>query len=379
MRVLFTFVGGRGHLDPLVPLANAARAAGHEVLVSGQAGMLGPVRSLGFDAVASGGSTLFVERRPMLTPDRAREQRVIRTSFAGPIARERAGDLVSIIDAWRPDVVVCDEVDFGAMVAAERAGLAHASVVVIAAGAFIDPEQLAEPLHRLRCEHGLPADPTMGMLTRNLVLSPIPPSFRDPGHPLPATARSFRPAVLESTEAGPPRGLQPDPPLVYVTLGTIFNLESDDLLRRVVEAIRDLPIEVIATVGPHLDPDELGPQPPNVTVHAFVAQHEVLRRSAAVICHGGSGTVVGALALGIPVVVVPLGADQLDNAARCVDLGVGVALDATSLLAAAVRSAVSEVLHDHGIRGRAAAIAAEARALPGVDVAIDAIAALVTG
>ena len=373
--MLFTFVGGRGHLDPLVPLATAARADGHAVLVSGQEGMLGAVRSLGFDAVASGTGTLFAERRPMLVPDREREQRVIRTSFASRVARERAADLVAIVETWRPDVVVCDEVDFGAMVAAERAGIPHVSVVVIAAGAFIDPEQVAEPLQLLRTEHGLPPDPTMAMLTRHLVLAPVPPSFRDPGHPLPATARSFRPAVLDET--GPVKERSLGRPVVYVTLGTIFNLESDDLLQRVVEAIRDLPIDVIATVGPHLDPAELGPQPSNVTVHSFVAQDEVLRRSAAVVCHGGSGTVVGALAMGLPVVVLPLGADQLDNARRCVDLGVGIALDAMNLPAEDVRRAVRAALEDGGLRARAEAIAAEARALPPAADVFDSVVTMV--
>jgi hypothetical protein len=91
-----------------------------------------------------------------------------------------------------PDVVVRDEVDFGRAVADERLGLPRATVLVIGAGSSVRPAVVAEPLQALRAEHGLPADPDLDMLWRHLVLSPFPPSLRDPAFPLPPTARSFR-------------------------------------------------------------------------------------------------------------------------------------------------------------------------------------------
>jgi len=62
-----------------------------------------------------------------------------------------------VCTAWQPDAVVCDEIDFGSMVAAERLGLPHASVLVIAAGSFVRPELVAKPLSALRTIYSLPA------------------------------------------------------------------------------------------------------------------------------------------------------------------------------------------------------------------------------
>ena len=69
-----------------------------------------------------------------------------------------ASRLLDVIDQWRPDVLVRDEGDF---VAAERRGIPHASIVVLAAGGLIRPDLLAEPLNALRADHGLPADPNL--------------------------------------------------------------------------------------------------------------------------------------------------------------------------------------------------------------------------
>src|SRR5690606_34662519 len=106
---------------------------------------------------------------------------------------QRADALLATCEEWRPDLLVCDETDFGAMVAAERLGLPYASVLVIAAGSFVRKEVVGEALAELRAAHGLPPDPELTMLSRYQVLSPFPPSYRDPAFPLPATAYSIRP------------------------------------------------------------------------------------------------------------------------------------------------------------------------------------------
>ena len=122
---------------------------------------------------------------------------------------------------------------------------------------------------------------------------------------------------------------------MYFTLGTVFNMESGDLFDRVLAGLRVLPaeilpVEIIATVGAHIDPATFGAQPPHIRIARYIPQSSVLPRSSAVVSHGGSGTVLGALAYGVPQVLVPMGADQPFNADRCVALGVGRALDATS-------------------------------------------------
>ena len=140
---------------------------------------------------------------------------------------------------------------------------------------------VAEQANELRAEHGLPADPDLQMLHRYLVLVPFPPSFRDPGFPLPPTAHALRHVSpdlpLDESELRWLAALT-DKELVYVTLGTIFNQESGDLFERIVEGVRDLPIDVVATVGRGLDPEVLGPQPPNVHVERYIPQAQLLPR-----------------------------------------------------------------------------------------------------
>ena len=110
--------------------------------------MLSTVEAEGFPAIGSGGHTLTDPslRGPLLPVDRGHEERVIRDVFAGIVARERAARLLEVYGRWRPDVVVRDEVDFGAAVAAERLGIPHASIVVLAAGGLIRPDLVGEPL-----------------------------------------------------------------------------------------------------------------------------------------------------------------------------------------------------------------------------------------
>jgi len=117
------------------------------------------VEAAGFTYFAAGPNTSSTARRPLLALDQEREDRALRDGYAGRTARGRAADLLPVCAAWQPDAVVCDEIDFGSMVAAERLGLPHASVLVIAAGSFVRPELVAEPLSALRTTYILPAVP----------------------------------------------------------------------------------------------------------------------------------------------------------------------------------------------------------------------------
>jgi UDP:flavonoid glycosyltransferase YjiC (YdhE family) len=369
MRILFAFAGGSGHLDPLIPIARAARAAGHTVAFGGQPAMLPTVEAAGFTGFATGGDTLGTQDRlPLLELDAEREDEALREGFARRTARDRARHVLALSAECRPDLIVCDEVDFGSVVAAEHYGVPYATVLVIAAGSFVRTELVAEPLNELRAELGLPPDPNLTMLRRYLVLAPVPPGYRDPGFPLPATAHPLRPVTLDPAAAAavPPwRTVRPDAPTVYFTLGTIFNTESGDLFTRVLGGLRDLPVNVVVTVGRHIDPAEFGPQPAHVHIERYIPQSLVLPHCDVVVSHGGSGSVIGALAHGLPMVLVPMGADQPHNAERCAQLGVGLALDAIRLTAETVRTAVSTVLADRTYRRAAERMRDDVAAMPG--------------
>lgn len=367
MRILFTFIGGNGHFQPLVPIAQSAVAAGHTVAVAGGGSMLTTIEAAGFTAFLTSGVTRDVirPRLPLLEPDPERDDWELKELFARSGARKHAEAIFALGQQRKPDIVVCDEVDFGSMIAAERLGIPYASVLVLAAGSFLRKEIVAEPLQDVRTEYGLPPDPDLTMLSRHLVLSPLPPSFRHPDFPLPATAHSMRPW------AAPLRPAARDKiPTVYFTLGTVFNTESGDLFSRVLAGLRELPVAVVATVGEHIDPGEFGPQPPHVRIRQYIPQADILPSCDLVVSHGGSGSVIGALAHGVSCLLIPLGADQPHNAARCAALGVGGVLDPMSATPESVRTAASAVLTDPGYRRAADTVRREIAALPGPESGI---------
>jgi MGT family glycosyltransferase len=248
-------------------------------------------------------------------------------------------------------------------------------VLCIASGSFVPTALVLEPLTALRDAHGLPPDPQLQMLQRNLVLSPFPPSFRDPAVVPAPTTHAFRPVDQDpATDASLVEWLAALPgPVTYLTLGTIFNLESGDLFERALAGLRKLPGSVFVTVGSDLDPENVGPQPANVHVHRFVPQSLLLPRCDLVVSHAGSGSVIGALAHGLPMVLLPMGADQPLNAARAEALGVARVLDAVAATPADIQGAATTALSQPGYRREAELIRDEIRALPGPEHALELI------
>lgn len=382
MRILFSFAGGLGHFYPLVPLAREAQAAGHTVAFACRDALISRVEAEGFEAfvTTSRGTREDPARIPLRRPDQAREDREFREGFARSVAAGVAPRLADLCAIWRPDVLVGDETAFSLMVVAERLDLPYATVLVLAAGSFVRPDLVAEPLAELRAAHGLAPDPGLEMLSRHLVLSPFPPSFRDPAHPLLPTAHSVR-LRLPEVAAPPVRwpGQIDGAPLVYVTLGTVFNVESGDLFPRVVAGLGGMAVNVLVTVGEGIDPGELGPQPGNVCVKRFVAQERVLPHAGLAVTQGGSGSINGAFFHGVPLVLIPLGADQLHNGARCEALGVARVLDAVDATPGDVAAAVEAVLADPSYRRASERLGAELAALPGADHALALLEQLAAG
>ena len=383
MRVLFSFVGGTGHAEPLVPIAHVLQDAGHTVAFVGHPRYLPALEARGFlsfevdGQLATGRRHLEgapLERRPLLEPNQVNEDSVLRRHYATGVPRRRVGRYMELYDTWAPDLVVRDEVDFAAAVLTAELDIPHAVVLVLAAGSFIRPEVVAGPLDELRAERCLAPDPDLAALHRGLVLSPFPPSFRDPASPLPATAHSFR-APLRSS--GAERDSLPSwwarlerRPVVHVTLGTVFATESGDLFRRLLTGLSQLPVEVVVTVGRDIDPAEFGLQPEHVHVEQWVPQSLLLPRTDLVVSHGGSGTVIAALAHGLPQVVFAMGADQMHNADRVLALGVGRALHPVTTTPAEIRDTVAALLTDNGAKTAAQRVQREISALPGLDRAL---------
>jgi len=131
-----------------------------------------------------------------------------------------------------------------------------------------------------------------------------------------------------------------------------------------VAGLSELDANIIVTVGHEIDPVELGDQPANVRVDRFVRQEALLPHCDVVVSHAGSGSVIGALAFGVPLVLLPMGADQSLNADRCQALGVARVLDPITVSSNDVRLAVVDVLRAPNYRDAATRIQNETAELP---------------
>ena len=370
MRLLCTSRAGDGPVHPLVAIAQAARAAGHEVAFATPTPFAARIEGLGFRWFAAGLDesspeyARFIEERNRLS---GHERLVfMRRGAASLLGPAMAADVLRVCETWRPDLFLRDASDYGGWIAGEVLGLPHAAHEAGNMPRAESRASIAAPLAALRAAHGLPPDPELRMLDRYLVLSPFPPALDASGEPAPPTLHTYRatPFDRSGAEAAPEWPLPlPDAPLVYATLGTVFNTRTD-LLRTFVEALRDERVNVVVTVGRNGDPDQFGPQPPHVRIERYIPQTLLLPRCDLVISHGGSNTMLAALTHGLPQVIVPVSADQPHNAERCAAAGVARAVPLADATAASIREAALAVLAEPSYRRAAGRIRDEMASLP---------------
>jgi MGT family glycosyltransferase len=162
-------------------------------------------------------------------------------------------------------------------------------------------------------------------------------------------------------------------------MGTVFNRtqEAIAVLAATVAGLREEPLNLVVTVGRNGDPAAFGPQPPNVRIEHYIPHERLLPVCDLVVTHGGFNTVMSAFAHGLPLVAVPLGADQFRNAARCVAHGLGVAVEREDRTPEAIRAAVSTVLADADYRCAAMAMREQMAELPGPTHAVELLERLV--
>jgi len=368
-RILFSFARGRGHLGPLLPLARAATAAGHETALAGARSVIRD--QAGFDHlhprdVPTAPASSRGEGTGRLAPVSAETLlKDMAPYFLGPTGRDARDAVAAIASAWSADVVVCDGQDFGAMVAAERVGVPCVVVEVFATAPEGWIEQIRGPMQDFRAEVGLAPDPELRVIDGQLAVIPFPASFR-PGRERRSPVTRMRPDAPQPDRDHPALAWLAAGDAehrVYATLGTIFNRASGDLLPRIIRALESLPVRALVTTGPDVDPAGFPVPGANVRLESYVPQDGVLDVVDLVVSHGGSGTMTQSLAHGVPLLVLPLGADQLPNGERVRDLGTGAVLDARATpdrIAARIR----EMLADPAPRAGAAAVAEEMRALP---------------
>jgi UDP:flavonoid glycosyltransferase YjiC (YdhE family) len=367
VRVLFASTQGAGHFNPLVPFARAFERAGHELLFAGPPPLADSVDSAGFDfwqfdSPADDDLGPVWARVPELPQDEQNEVVVGeifgRLNTAAALPRVRAA-----FEEWRPELVLHDPNEYASALAAEENGVTHARVAV----GLASTEELGLGI----VDGILDAD----VLRRSPYLSVFPASLDEGAQP--STYRFHDPAWDVA-----PRELpawwpgREDQPLVYVTFGSVAGQfpQALPVYGVALRAGADLPIRVLLTVGRDLDLDALPPVPDNVHVERWVPQQDVLGHAAMAVVHGGSGSTLGAIAAGVPLVVVPLFADQPQNARRVAEVGAGLSVEpdreAPDAATAPLREAIETVLRDPSYGERARALAEELRAQPPVDDAV---------
>ena len=310
----------------MIPLARAAAAAGDEVLFAVPAEAVPRIEAFGFAAAAVPfGDPADIGRAWAILPDHDLNSYVVADIFLriyGPGSAARAP---------RPDR------EFQGGPARRRWALwGGYRPAASAAACWGSPpwtwliwtwDRVAAALDDLRESAGLTRSGRMPYDSGSRYLSAVPPLlWADPAHQ-PSKAIWFRHEDAE----GPVRVLhlaRPRPrPQVYATLGSVAgqNDFGRPIFRLVLAALGRLDADALFTVGP-FDRAQLGSVPANVTIAAYAPQAEAMECDV-VVTHAGSGTTVAALTRGLPLVAVPMFADQMHNADRLVAAGVGIRVD----------------------------------------------------
>ncbi|MFJ9011642.1 glycosyltransferase [Streptomyces canus] len=373
-RFLVYTAPGSGHVYPLIPTLLDLQARDHEVLVFAEESSLETLRKLDFGAVAIHPE---IEKREDDTWKARTPIGAMRRSVAMYVDRARyeVTDIQNAIAQWQPDVIALDNNCWGAAAAAQASGLPWAQLATFLLplttrdappfGLGLKPaagwpgrlrdevlRQSALPLFtapksvkRLRRDLGLPAVkhvPDLYM-TAPLILSYTAQPLEYPRPLLPPSVRfvgpsSWDPAV-EDTE---PKWLaELERPVVLVTVSTVFQ-DDAKLIQAALDALADEPYDVVVTTA-SIDPARFR-APANAHLVRFVPHSLVLRKAAAVVCHGGMGITQKSLLAGVPVCIVPFGRDQLEVARRVDIAGAGTRVPAGRLNPRRLRDAVRQAV-----------------------------------
>ena len=371
LRLLFTCLPGFGHFLPMVPLARAAVAAGHDVRFATAAAFCPQIEKAGFEAFPAGLSLpeqmqQAAQRYPeqhAMAMGKERFEAFVPRMLAGVAAPARAADLAPIIAELEPDLLVHDETDFGGPLAAAAAGIPYADHSV----GFLRPFAMARlagaTLAPVAQEWGVDAG-EFGGLFAYLYLDVCPPSLQYPEIDEIDVAHQMQNAHIDAGDEQLPDwiGDLAPVPTVYVSLGTIFN-QKHEVFAAILEALRDEDLNVIVTIGGGNDPATLGPQPDNVHIEQFIPQGPLLPYCDLAINQGGTA-ILPLLAAGLPLLVMPQSANQFHNAEACVNAGVGLAIGPADVSVSSIRRDMRELRENPRFRERALQVARETEQMP---------------
>ena len=374
MRVLVTTPAGLGHIHPMVPLARALAHRGHEVRWALPEQVAGPVAERAIEVIPIAAREPItpqevIRRFPEVgnLPLRERPDAMFGKLFGAMATPPMLEGLEPIALDWRPQLVIADAAEFAGHIVAARLGIPSVTKGFGALLPEVRVARAAEEVAALWSSRGLEPRPYGGAYD-HLYIDIYPPEMQVEGGEHVPHRQLMRPVTDDGAADGSTPSLpraRRDRPLVYVTMGTVFN--DPEPLRRAVEGVRALDVRVLATVGPAAVPAVLGDQPDHVVVESYVPQTAVLPHCDVVVSHGGSGTVLGALMLGLPQVCLPQGADQFLNAKAVAASGAGLSITPDAASGDSIREAVAAVLSDEFYRKAAHRVAASIESMPPVE------------
>ncbi|MFE9193461.1 glycosyltransferase [Micromonospora sp. NPDC007208] len=371
MRVLFSNVPSFGHFLPLLPLIRAFRRQGHDVAVVTAAGMAPLLAPEGIELLPAGPmpDVLFAEvgRKLGINPATEPIPEAVAEFFAGVRVDLTADEAFAQAKSWQPDLIVNEMLDFVGLLVAT--GL-DVPLATLAFGPAV-PAEFTDPLIavvRSRYEQrGLPAP--QRVQAGRWLLDTCPPGLQFEGFAVPQGVEriALRPEPHQAPDAStgahtPPAGGRPR---VLVSFGTVF--ADPAVVGPLLGALTDVDVDVLATLGLDGKPEDYQLDSERVEFTPFVPLAQLLENVSAVVTHGGAGTTLGTLARGVPMVVVPQGADQFIQADRVAASGAGLALMPGQADPAAIAAALRRLLDEPTFTEAARRIAAEVATMPSPD------------
>ncbi|WP_329789292.1 nucleotide disphospho-sugar-binding domain-containing protein [Lentzea sp. DG1S-22] len=301
---------------------------------------------------------LFAEvaRRTGADPAGAPTPGSVAEFFAGTRIDLTADEALAAAEDFGPDLVVAELCDFVGPLVAAAAGV---PVATLAFGPPLPPvftdtmEAMARTWHEARA---LPWEP------RKWLLDTWPSSMRADGWQQPEGWLALRPEAFREPGAVPATSPVSGRPRVLVTFGTWFGEPAK--LSPLLRSLSALDADVVVTLGLAAKPEDFDVDHERITFVGFTPMEDLLDGVDVVVTHGGAGTTSAALLKGVPLVVLPQGADQFFQAERVAAARVGVALDPASQTPEGVVAAVRTVLGDGSIRENVTTVAKEISAMP---------------
>ena len=373
-RILWACWDGGGNLTPSIGIARVLEERGHQVRFHGRPDMVSRVLAAGLDATELASAYVDLDRYAF---------HPLATVFGYTSSPTVGAELVEIVAAERPDLVVIDAMFSAALAVAPDFGCPTVVMLHTFFDRLIDGWRANFTMQsESRQRAGFDALPDLDVLWGEREALHVNTLAAFDGEPATTWANVVHGAPVLSTERRAVPATLPwdddDPtPMVLLSFSTVPEQRSPIMVQRALDALAPLPVHVVATTNEIVDHSELT-APANAHLVAFADHDALMERAAFVVGHGGHGTTMRALSHGLPIVGIPAkGADQAPITQLLDEWGVGRALPG-DVDVDGIRAAAESLLRDLSYRERAAGYADALAERNGAGLAADSIERLVT-